>query len=107
MNYEERFTDAELDCIVEQGMIYMCACPAQVADSLRQLRALLKYQQGCSSDPANDHNVHAAIAESTIQSHQIMQDCLDRVIALENWDRATLKMPDGLRQRQMREIQAD
>jgi hypothetical protein len=40
--------------------------------------------------------VHAAIAESAVQAHQLMQRCLDTVIALEHWDRATLEMPEGL-----------
>lgn len=105
--YEERYTDAELDFIVEQGLIYMCACPAQVAQTLRQLRALLKYQMHCTANPQNDLAVHAAIAKSTVQSHHIMQNCLDTVIALEKWDRATLTMPECLRQRQLQELQSD
>jgi hypothetical protein len=105
--YEERYTDADLISIIEQGMIYMCACPAQVADALRKLRSLRQYQLECLADPVNDTAVHAAIAKSTVQSHHIMQDCLDRVIALENWDRATLQMPEGLRQRQMQELLSD
>jgi len=105
--YEERYTDADLVSIIEQGLIYMCACPAQVAEALLKLRALHKYQLSCCSNPENDLAVHAAIAKSTIQSHHIMQDCLDTVIALENWDRDTLKMPESLRKRQMQELLAD
>jgi hypothetical protein len=92
--YEERYSDAEMVSIIEQGMISMCACPAQVADTVRKLRTLLNYQLKCSADPANDAAVHAAIAKSTIQSHRIMQDCLDTVIALEKWGRATLQQTD-------------
>jgi glutamyl/glutaminyl-tRNA synthetase len=40
MPYEERFTDAEFVRIVEEGLIYMCACPAQVAEAMRKLREL-------------------------------------------------------------------
>lgn len=105
--YEERYSDDELDSIIEQGLIYMCACPAQLADALRKLRSLLRYQVRCTADPENNAAVHTAIAKSTIQSHQIMQDCLDTVIALENWDRATLTMPPGLRKRQLKELQSD
>jgi hypothetical protein len=105
--YEERYTDAELVSIIEQGLIYMCACPAQVAEALLKLRALHKYQLSCFSNPENDSVVHAAIAKSSVQSHHIMQDCLDTVIALENWDRDTLKMPESLRKRQMQELLAD
>jgi hypothetical protein len=105
--YEERYTDEELVSIMEQALIYMCACPGQVAEALLKLRALHKYQIMCVSNPENDLAVHAAIAKSTIQSHHIMQDCLDRVIELEKWDRATLTMPEGLRKRQMRELLSD
>ena len=35
MLYEERFTDAELAKVIEEGMIYMCACPAQMAETIR------------------------------------------------------------------------
>lgn len=102
--YEERYTDAELVSIIEQGLIYMCACPAQVAEALVKLRTLHKYQLRCLANPQNDAAVHAAIAKSTVQSHHIMQDCLDTVVALEKWDRATLQMPAGLRKRQMQEL---
>jgi hypothetical protein len=105
--YEERYTDAELVSIVEQGLIYMCACPAQVAEALIKLRTLHKYQLSCSANPENDAAVHAAIAKSTVQSHHIMQECLDTVVALEKWDRSTLQMPENLRKRQMQELLAD
>ena len=38
--YEERYSDAELVSIVEQGLIYMCACPAQVAEALAPMGAI-------------------------------------------------------------------
>ena len=106
MEYEERYTDAELVKVIEQAMIYMCACPAQVADSVRKLRELYRYQAACVEVPENSDSVHALIAQSTIQSHAIMQDCLDQVIAMEAWDRSTLEMPAGLRKRQLQEIDA-
>lgn len=107
MKYEERYTDAELAKVVEQSMIYMCACPAQVADSVRKLRELFRYQMRCIAIPDNDKLVHAQIAESTIESHSIMQDCLDKIIELEAWDRSTLEMPAGLRKRQLQEMLSD
>lgn len=107
MEYEERFTDAELGQVIEQAMIYMCACPAQVADSVRKLRELYRYQLHCMADPGNNNAVHALIAQTTIQSHSIMQDCLEKIIELEAWDRSTLEMPAGLRKRQLQEIIAD
>jgi hypothetical protein len=107
MKYEERYTDAELAKVVEQSMIYMCACPAQVADSVRKLRELFRYQMRCIANPDNDKLVHTQIAESTIESHSIMQDCLDKIIELEAWDRSTLEMPAGLRKRQLQEMLSD
>lgn len=107
MEYEERFTDEELGKVIEQSMIYMCACPAQVADSMRKLRDLYRYQLRCIADPQNDSEVHALIAQTTIQSHSLMQDCLEKVIEMEGWDRGTLEMPPGLRKRQLQEIISD
>jgi hypothetical protein len=107
MQYEERFTDAELGKIIEAGMVYMCACPAQVAEAMRRLRELHRYQQQCLTQPANDATVHQAIAASTVQAHALLQDCLDQVLDLEKWDRATLDMPAQLRTRQMSEMMGD
>lgn len=107
MEYEERFTDAELGKVIEQAMIYMCACPAQVADSVRKLRELYRYQLRCIAHPEHSNDVHAQIMQSTLQTHSIMQDCLDKVIELEKWDRSTLEMPVGLRKRQLQEIISD
>lgn len=107
MQYEERFTDAQLGKIIEEGMIYMCACPAQVAEALRKLRELHRYQQQCLTQPTNDATVHNAIATSAVQAHALLQDCLDQVLTLEKWDRLTLQMPDNLRVRQMTEMLAE
>jgi hypothetical protein len=107
MEYEERFTDAELGQVIEQAMIYMCACPAQVADAVRKPRELYRYQLRCIADPGNNSAVHSLIAQTTIHSHAIMQERLEKVIELEEWDRSTLEMPAGLRKRQLQEILAD
>ena len=107
MEYKERFTDAELGKVIEQAMIYMCACPAQVADAIRKLRELYRYQQRCMETPENNIAVHSSIAQSTLLTHSLMQDCLDNVIELEGWDRATLEMPVGLRKRQLQEMLSD
>jgi hypothetical protein len=104
MEYEERFTNAELVQIIDEGLVYMCACPAQVADAMRKLRELHRYQLNCLEDSENALAVHRAIAASTVLAHAQLQDCLDHVLDLEQWDRATLTMPEGLRQRQLKEI---
>lgn len=107
MQYVELFTERELVHIVEEGLVYMCACPAQVADGLRKLRELYRYQLNCLQDPNNVSIVHQTIADSTIVAHAELQECLSKVLVLEGWDRATLSMPEGLRKRQMRELLSD
>lgn len=107
MDYVERFTDAELELIVEAGLIYMCACPGQVADTLRKLRELHRYQLGCLTNPENQGIVHQTIAASTVLAHAQMQDCLEEVLVLEGWDRNTLEMPAGLRCRQSKAMLDD
>ncbi|MDT7517061.1 hypothetical protein [Rhodoferax mekongensis] len=51
MHYEERFTDKQLSNIVEPSMVYMCACPAQVAETIRKLRDLRQYQSAAYPAP--------------------------------------------------------
>lgn len=107
MEYEERFSDRQLAHVIEQGLIYMCACPAQVAEAIQKLRHLYRYQVACLASPANDARVHKTIANSTIVAHATLQDCLTAVIAMEKWDPQTLTMPENLRERQMRDILSD
>jgi hypothetical protein len=104
MDYEEQFSDNELGQIIEQGLIYMCACPAQVAEGVRKLRETYRYQKSCLSDPVNDAKVHKTIEASVVRAHAILQECLSEVLVLEQWDLSTLQMPEGLRTRQMREL---
>lgn len=104
MHYEERFTDAQLSNIVEQGMVYMCACPAQVAEAIRKMRELRRYQMRCLLNPSNDSQVHQAISDKVSIAHGTMQDCLEDIIRLEGWDRETLEMPAHLRTRLMQEV---
>ncbi len=103
MDYVERFSDAELERIVDEATIYMCACPAQVAVAVRDLRGLYRYQLGClqetEAESGAESAVHRVIAASAVAAHAELQDCLDRVLDMEGWDRATLRMPEGLRRR--------
>ena len=97
MNLQNRFKDDELLKIVEEAAIYMCACPGQVADEIRQLRYLIRYQRDCVNKGITPDSVHEAIASSAREAHVVMENCLDRVLELEGWDRTTLKMPANLR----------
>lgn len=99
MILQKQFTDQELSQIIEEGAIYMCACPAQVVVQLRSLRELHRYQNTCEVDPGNDLRVHQAIAEATLRAHAVMEECMVKILDIEGWDRTTLKMPEGLRRR--------
>jgi hypothetical protein len=103
--YEELFTDAEIGTVIEQAMIYMCACPAQVATTLRTVRELHRYQERCMALPKANKTVHAEIANAAMAAHTVLQECLLKIIELEGWDRKTLQMPAGLREFQLRELE--
>ncbi|WP_374403418.1 hypothetical protein [Niveibacterium sp.] len=97
MDLNRKYSDAELEKIVDEAAIYMCACPGQVANEIRQLRQLIRYQGECIVEARTPKAVHETIAASAHQAHAIMEACLDRVLELEGWDRTTLQMPPGLR----------
>ena len=92
-----RFDDTQLKHIIDQAMIYMCACPAQVASQILQLRQLHAYQRGCLERGNVLDAVHEQIAAATEEAHARMEACLDAVLDLEGWDRERLEMPAGLR----------
>ncbi|MDP3637472.1 MAG: hypothetical protein U0989_18820 [Azonexus sp.] len=96
---EMRYTSQQLEKIVDEATIYMCACPAQVAVQLRYLRELYRYQTRCQLDPGNDQAVHQTIAAATLEAHALMENCMEKVLTMEGWDPITLKMPEGLRRK--------
>ncbi len=102
--FSYRFTDEQLENVIDEGLIYMCACPAQVAQSIRSLREVQRYQLSCLTDPENDSSVHQAIAKAAQAAQSIMEDCMDKILDIEKWDRTTLTMPAGLRKRQAEAI---
>lgn len=84
--------------IIEQALIYQCACPAQVAELLLELRRVEKYESDCLNG-ATDHlaDSHILIAREVAKAHHILEDCLDKVLDIEGWDRGSYHMPEGLR----------
>ena len=96
---EMRYTNQQLEKIINEAAIYMCACPCQVAVQLRHLRELYRYQTTCQLDPGNDLAVHQTIAAATLEAHVVMETCLEKVLVMEGWDPVTLAMPEGLRRR--------
>jgi hypothetical protein len=101
------YSKQQLEHILEEAMIYMCACPAQVAEQLVRLRELFAYQNKCISDGNLMKDVHTRIAESTRKAHAEMEQCLSEVLQMEGWDPLTLSMPAGLRQLREKIIDRD
>lgn len=91
------YTEAQLQHIIDEAVIYMCACPAQVARQLLDLRKLYRYQLNCEQSNAGQNEVHQTIGRSTTICHAEMEKCLGRILDIEGWDLATLTMPEGLR----------
>lgn len=99
MDLQNVFTDTELEKIINEATLYMCACPAQVAAQISHLRGLLRYQRNCRQTATGSAvQVHQTIVEAALQAHRQMESCLEKVLQLEGWDRQTLTMPPGLRQ---------
>ena len=92
------FESSQLAHIIEQAMICMCACPAQVAQEILSLRELYQYQLDCTTLRKEDLGVHERIMQSLLVVHAEMEKCLDDVLVAEGWDKETLAMPEGLRQ---------
>lgn len=90
---KEKYSSAQISRIIDQALVYQCACSAQICRTLLELRDLWAYQQKCIGETDTDKAVHRAIAESTESAHAEYERCLDVVLKLEGWDLETLKMP--------------
>ena len=100
---KQRYSAEQVSRIIDQALVFQCACPAQVATTLLELRDLHDYQLKCrDASDAPGARVHDAIARATLEAHARMEECLDEVLALEGWDRATLTMPESLRKRPLK-----
>ena len=93
----QQFDSAQISKVIDQSLVYQCACPAQVCKAIFELRDLHRYQMDCLNNSDNDFKVHSAIAQAAEQSHALMEACLTRVLELEGWDVASLDMPEALR----------
>ena len=100
----KRFDSAQVSKVIDQALIYQCACPAQVCRAIYELRELYEYQMNCANSAENDRRVHSAIAQAAEKAHEIMEDCLDRILEIEGWDRSTLTMPEALKKKTARNI---
>jgi hypothetical protein len=102
---DHTYTEAQLHKIIDEALIYMCACPAQVAKQILELRKLHNYQMTCENANPGQNDVHVLIAKSTAISHVEMEKCLTRILEIEAWDLQTLEMPAGLRKYRDEQLQ--
>lgn len=94
-----RYSSTQLQLILDQAGIYMCACPAQLASQMMELRSLHQYQINCMSEMPDMVDSHRTIADACERAHALLEEALDRVLDIEGWDKASLTMPDGLRKK--------
>ncbi len=98
------YKSSDLSKIIDQALVYQCACPAEVCNALIELRELYDYQVRCMDRSDVDHQVHEAIADSTAKAHQEMEAGLKKVLELEGWDPLTLTMPAYLKKKTAKPI---
>lgn len=96
---KERFNASQISKVIDQALVYQCACPAQVCRAIFELRELYDYQMKCASDTVNDERVHKTIAQATEKAHELMEDCLIKILEIEGWDKETLVMPELLKRK--------
>ena len=101
---KEQFNSAQISKVIDQALVYQCACPAQVCRAIFELRELYEYQMNCASDSANDDLVHKTIAAATEKSHEMMEECLQKILEIEGWDQSTFAMPEGLKKKPAKPI---
>jgi hypothetical protein len=101
---KERFKASQVSKVIDQALVYQCACPAQVCRAIFELRELHQYQTNCASDSGNDEVVHNTIALATEKAHELMEDCLARILEIEGWDMTTLNMPEALKKKPAKDL---
>jgi len=103
----KRYNNQQLETILDEAMVYLCACPAQVAEQLLQLRKVFDYQNKCIRKGSLLADVHLRIATSISIAHAELENCLTDVMQMEGWDPQTLKMPEGLRELRQKAMDQD
>lgn len=101
---QRRFSRTQLQQILEQALIYQCACPAQVTKLVIELVQLYDYQQGCLDSTSTDSDVHRRIAGSVRTMLPIAEECLAEILTLEGWNMQTLQMPARLQKELMDDL---
>ena len=101
---KEQFNASQVSKVIDQSLIYQCACPAQVCRAIFELRELYEYQMNCVNDSANDERVHGNIALATEKAHAVMEECLSQILEIEGWDKISLAMPEALKKKIVKSI---
>ena len=96
---KEQFQPSQISKVIDQALVYQCACPAQVCRTIFELRELYEYQMNCANDTINDQRVHHAIAAAAEKAHALMDDCLREILDIEGWDTQNMVMPEGLKKK--------
>ena len=99
---KERYNTEQISKVIDQALIYQCACPAQVCKAIFEMRELFDYQINCSSDSKNNPLVHKAIAAAAEASHEIMEECLNHILDIEGWNQEIFVMPESLKQKKFK-----
>lgn len=94
---QEIYTSTQLKQVLDQAVIYQCACPAQVSRLILNLRELFAYQLNCIDEDRSDEKTHQAIARAVERSHAVMQSCLNEIFDIQGWNKTTLQMPESLK----------
>ena len=94
-----KFSKEALAHILDQSIMYQWACPAQVCALINQHRALYNYQMNCLNITDMDCMVHQRIANPVSASHAQLEDCLEDILRLENWDMQSYEMPESVKAR--------
>lgn len=95
----EQYNPTQISKVIDQALVYQCACPAQVCRAIFELRELYDYQMNCANDTTNDRLVHETIAAAAVQAHELMEQCLGKILEIEGWDPTSLVMPESLRKK--------
>ena len=101
---KEKYNASQVSKVIDQALVYQCACPAQVCRAIFELRELHEYQMNCANDSANDELVHRTIAQATEKAHELMEDCLTSILDIEGWDKGSLAMPEALKKKPPKNI---
>lgn len=96
---KEQFHPSQISKVIDQSLVYQCACPAQVCRTIFELRELYEYQMNCVNDTANDQRVHSTIAAAAEKAHALMEECLQQILEIEGWNTETFAMPDSLKKK--------